>query len=190
MSNQISRIVEDICDYYDKGLSYIDEYTYGSGELSSAMGLLYQNTAIYAIRKINPHAVCKHNDYITKWSKSGRYYNDRLQVDLHVYLKGELKFLLESKTYFDSSHIKRTIVDFNEIRSVVGNIPAIVWSGQNAMSRNAEGYFREDCDFDYYVINQTKKRNSSYPPHRTKDPLDKNVIMSFLCRVNQILNGA
>ena len=185
---EITDIIKDANKFYTETLDRIDFY-YSSGELSSAMGQLYQNLAIKIIKMIDPSVSCKHNDYITKWSKSGKYHIDNLQVDLHVYKDNKLKFILESKTYFDTAHIKRTTVDFNEIRSAVGNIPAIVWSGQNGMSEKAEGYYREECEFDYFVINQTKKRRSTRPVFETKDPLDNEVLSKFIKRVNKILRG-
>tara|TARA_R110002096_G_scaffold224498_2_gene413817 strand:- start:77 stop:622 length:546 start_codon:yes stop_codon:yes gene_type:complete len=173
--------MENIIDFYNKevsSLSYLRESS-GQGAVRNAIGDIYQELAKKLILSVDPNLTCKHNDFLTKYSPSGKYKVDNLQVDLHVYRDEKLLFILESKTYLDVCYLKRAVEDFNEIREIVGNVPAIIWSGQNALADNAFGYYNECYDFETFYCNVMKKRNSSRPIYKTCDPLDVNVLGEF-----------
>jgi hypothetical protein len=180
---------ENVIGYYNstvKNFSRLYEEN-GQGAVRSAIGDLYQNVAEKLITGLDPSLVCKHNDFLSKYSKSGKYRVDNMQVDLHVYRGTELLFILESKTYLDACYLKRAVEDFREIRDVVGNIPAIVFSGQNAVSDNTYGYYTEEYDFETFYVNSTKKRSSKTPIYKTCDPLDLTELERFIEYVSSII---
>ena len=181
--------MQSIIDFYNKevGSLYSLMESAGQGAVRNAIGQIYQDVAEKLILFVDPNLKCKHNDFLTKYSPSGKYKVDNLQVDLHVYRDEELLFILESKTYLDVCYLKRAVEDFNEIRNIVGNVPAILWSGQNALSDNAFGYYNECYDFETFYCNVTKKRNSSRPIYKTCDPLDVDVLERFKKYVTSII---
>ena len=181
--------MKNIIEFYNKEvgkLSVLRESD-GQGAVRNAIGQIYQDVAEKLILSVDSSLVCKHNDYLTKLSPSGQFKVDNLQVDLHVYRGDKLLFLLESKTYLDVCYLKRAVEDFNEIREIVGNIPAIIWSGQNAVADNAFGYYNEIYNFETFYCNVTKKRSSSRPIYKSCDPLDVHVLESFKEYVSSII---
>jgi len=182
-------VMKDIIDFYNKNVSDLSDLmeSAGQGAVRNAIGQIYQDVAEKLILSVDPNLMCKHNDYLTKYSPSGKYKVDNLQVDLHVYRGEKLLFILESKTYLDVCYLKRAVEDFTEIREVVGNVPAIIWSGQNAVADNAFGYYDECYDFETFYCNVTKKRSSSRPIYKTCDPLDVNVLGEFISHVSSII---
>lgn len=181
--------MQGVVDFYNKEVSSLSSLmeSDGQGAVRNAIGQLYQDVAEKLILSVDPNLMCKHNDFLTKYSPSGKYKVENLQVDLHVYRDEELLFILESKTYLDVCYLKRAVEDFNEIREVVGNVPAIIWSGQNALSEDSFGYYDECYDFETFYCNVTKKRNSSRPIYKTCDPLDVNVLEKFKDYVASII---
>lgn len=126
--------MDNIIEYYNTEVAKLKEkrLTEGQGAVRDGIGNIYQNVAQMLIESVDPTLVCKHNDYLTKYSPSGKFKVDNIQVDLHVYKDDKLIFILESKTYLDACFLKRAVEDFREIRGIVGDIPAIIWAGQNA----------------------------------------------------------
>ena len=180
---------ESVISFYDekvKGLNSLFENR-GQGAVRSATGKLFETLAEIIITEIDPSLKCKHNDYLTKHSKSGKYKLEKLQVDLHVYRDDELLFILESKTYLDACYLKRAVEDFREIRDIVGEVPAIIFSGQNAVGYNTYGYYNEEYDFETFYINLTKSRSSEKPLYKTRDPLDKVELEIFVDHVRSII---
>ena len=181
--------MENIIDFYNKevsSLSYLRE-SGGQGAVRNAIGEIYQELAKKLILSVDPNLTCKHNDFLTKYSPSGKYKVHNLQVDLHVYRDEKLLFILESKTYLDVCYLKRAVEDFNEIKEVAGNVPAILWSGQNALADNSFGYYDECYDFETFFCNVTKKRNSNNPIYKTCDPLDEKELRRFCDYVKKII---
>ena len=181
--------MKDIIDFYNKNVSGLFDLweSNGQGAVRNAIGQIYQDVAEKLILSVDPNLICKHNDFLTKYSPSRKYKVDNLQVDLHVYRDEKLLFILESKTYLDVCYLKRAVEDFNEIKEVVGNVPAIIWSGQNALADNAFGYYDECYDFETFYCNVTKKRNSCRPIYKTCDPLDVTVLGDFKDYVASII---
>ena len=181
--------MDNIIEYYNTEVAKLKEkrLTEGQGAVRDGIGNIYQNVAQMLIESVDPTLVCKHNDYLTKYSPSGKFKVDNIQVDLHVYKDDKLIFILESKTYLDACFLKRAVEDFREIRGIVGDIPAIIWAGQNAVAPNTFGYYDEICEFETFFCNQTKKRDSKNPIYKTCDPLDENVLKKFKKCIDNIL---
>ena len=179
----------DIINYYNTEIRPINSLreSAGQGAVRGAVGQLYQDIAEKLILDVDPSLTCKHNDYFTLHAPSGRYSIDKLQVDLHVYRDDVLLFILESKTYLDKCYLVRALEDFRDIRSIKGNIPAIVWAGQNAVNENTFGYYNEVNDFETFFCNVTKQRNANMPVFETCDPLDEQTIEEFKNYVRTII---
>ena len=181
--------MKNIINFYNKKVRTLKSLreSSGQGAVRDAIGQLYQGIAEKLILSVDPTLACKHNDFLTKYSPSGKYKIENVQVDLHVYRDEKLLFILESKTYLDACYLKRAVEDFKEIRGIVGNVPAIIWSGQNAIADNTFGYLNECCDFETFYCNVTKKRSSSKAIYKSCDPLDVNVLEDFQTYVASII---
>lgn len=182
--------IQDVMDYYDEEVTSLVHLReeYGQGAVRNAIGQLFQDIAEKLILSVDDTLVCKHNDYLTKYSPSGKYKVDNVQVDLHVYRGDKLLFILESKTYLDACFLKRAVEDFREIREIVGDVPAIIWSGQNAVGENTSGYYNEVCEFETFFCNVTKKRDSKNPIYKVRDSLDENELKRFVTHVRDIIS--
>jgi len=182
-------IMKDIINYYNTEVKKLGSLykKKGQGAVRGKIGQLFQDVAEKLILSVDPNLICKHNDFLTKYSPSQKYKVDNLQVDLHVYRDEKLLFILESKTYLDVCYLKRAVEDFNEIKEVAGNVPAILWSGQNALADNSFGYYDECYDFETFFCNVTKKRNSNNPIYKTCDPLDEKELRRFCNYVKKII---
>lgn len=181
--------INEIKEYYNtevEKLAALKESD-GEGAVRGATGRLYQDIAELLILSVDPSLKCKHNDFLIKYSKSGKYKVKNIQVDLHVYREDTMLFILESKTYLDSCYLKRSIADFREVREIVGDVPAILWSGQNAVSDETFGFWNEECDFETFYCNSTKKRVATLPTYKTCDPLDIVVLEKFVKYVRSII---
>ena len=178
--------------YYNKHVAVLNE-TYlkeGQGSLRSSVGELYEGLCFEILNKIDPSLKILKNDYLTLHSKSGKNKLDRIQVDWHVYKGNKLILIIECKTWLDVCYLKRAIDDFETIRKIEihKNVPAIVFAGQDAVSPDAWGYYREEYDFEPFFVNKTKKRNSNKPIYKTCDPLDVEEIGRFENYVRKIIS--
>jgi hypothetical protein len=164
---------------------YLSEQNAG-GKMRASMGDLYEDVAQAVIYAVDPTVVCKHNDYIMIESKGGKHYK-RTQVDIHAYKDGELAFIVEGKTYIDSSMLDRACSEFDKIRRVYPGIPAAVFSGQDATDPDSAAWFADECDHQVFIVNTTKQRSSSAPIFQTADPLDTVALQQFAAWVAQCL---
>jgi hypothetical protein len=181
--------MKDIINYYNIEVKKLGNLykKKGQGAVRGKIGQLFQDVAKKLIILVDPSLTCKHNDYLTKTSPTGKFKVTNLQVDLHIYRDEKLLFILESKTYLDVSYLKRALEDFREIREITGDVPAIVWSGQDAVSKNAFGYYNEIYNFETFFCNVTKKRNPKNPIYKTCDPLDEKELRRFCNYVKEII---
>ena len=85
------------------------------------------------------------SDHLTKriFYKGKTYVNDKIQVDRHVWFKGERIAFIENKTYLDSCYYDRALADFKKIcqamlqdRKDPSNCLFIVFAGQKAALEN------------------------------------------------------
>jgi len=181
--------MNEIIEWYNNEVSTLASLreSDGQGAVRDGIGKIYETLAQKLINDVDPTLECKHNDYLTKYSKSGKYKVDNVQVDLHVYRGEELLFILESKTYLDACFLKRAVEDFREIRGIVGDVPAILFAGQDAVSENTFGFYDEECEFETFFVNTTKKRSSARPIFKTRDPLDEEVLINFKNHVAKLV---
>jgi hypothetical protein len=181
--------IANIINWYNNRITEMDSLyeSEGQGKARDRMGQLYQDLAEKLILDVDPSLTCKHNDYFTLHAPSGKYSIDKLQVDLHVYRNDVLLFILESKTWLDKCYLVRALSDFEDIRKIKGNIPAIVWAGQDAVAKNAVGYYNEIYNFETFICNVTKRRNAKNPVYKTCDPLDEEVLGNFQKYVRTII---
>ena len=164
---------------------YLSEQNAG-GKMRASMGDLYEDIAQAVIYAVDPSIVCKHNDYIMIESKGGKHYK-RTQVDIHAYKDGELAFIVEGKTYIDSSMLDRACSEFDKIRRVYPGIPAAVFSGQDATDPDSAAWFADETEHSVFIVNQTKQRSSSAPIFQTADPLDTDALQAFAQWVSDCL---
>lgn len=183
------KTIKDIINYYDTEVKKLGSLykKKGQGAVRAKIGQIFQDIAEQLILYVDPGLTCKHNDYLTKISPTGKFKVMNLQVDLHIYRGEKLLFILESKTYLDASYLKRALEDFREIREIVDDIPAIIWAGQESVSKDAFGYYNEIYDFETFFCNITKKRKSKNPIYKTCDPLDKKELRRFCNYVREII---
>jgi hypothetical protein len=158
----------------------------GGGKMRGAMGDLYETIAQAVIYAVDPSIVCKHNDYILVESKGGNH-TKRTQVDLHCYMDGELAFIVEGKTYIDSSMLDRACSEFDKIRRVYPDMPAAVFSGQDATDPDSAAWFADETEHSIFIVNSTKTRRSDAPVFQTADPLDEQALQQFAQWVAAVL---
>jgi hypothetical protein len=176
--------------YYNKHVAVLNEIYLkeGQGAVRSSVGELYEGLCFQILNKIDPSLKILKNDYLTLRSKCQKYKLDNIQVDWHVYKDNKLILIIECKTYLDVCYLKRAIDDFETIRKIKKNVPAIVFAGQNAVGKNAWGFYKEEYDFESFFVNTTKNRNSSKPIYKTCDPLDVEEIGRFENYVRKIIS--
>ena len=131
----------------------------------------------------------------------------QIQVDRHVFSRGNRICFIENKTYLDSCYYDRALADFRKIAQSLaqhGQDPAdckyIVFAGQNAASYDT--LFTYEADFWNDTKNLTKnpdgletktffflqgKRNSKTPLYKVKHPLDFDQIRNFVFFILDLL---
>lgn len=157
------------------------------GKMRGSVGKLYEDVAQGIVYSVDPSLVVKHNDYILIESRGGQYYK-KVQVDLHVYKDDELVCIIECKTYLDSSMLDRACSEFDKIRRVYPNVPAAVFTGQFDVKEETYSWFKDECEFETFVVNETKQRDSNNPIYKTCDPLDYTVMQEFADWVRTAVN--
>ena len=158
----------------------------GGGKMRGAMVDLYAAISQAVIYAVDPSIVCKHNDYILVESKGGNH-TKRTQVDLNCYMDGELAFIVEGKTYIDSSMLDRACSEFDKIRRVYPDMPAAVFSGQDATDPDSAAWFADETEHSIFIVNSTKTRRSDAPVFQTADPLDEQALQQFAQWVAAVL---
>jgi len=166
---------------------YVAESNAG-GKMRASMGDLYETIAQAVIYAVDPSIVCKHNDYIMIESRGGNHIK-RTQVDIHAYKDGELAFIVEGKTYIDSSMLDRACSEFDKIRRVYPGIPAAIFSGQDATDPDSAAWFADETDHQVFIVNSTKQRSSKAPIFETADPLDMMALQQFAQWVSDCLDN-
>ena len=186
-----SKMKIDLCvEYYEQTVSkLLAEYQQqGQGVTRNSCGEMYERLAKMLMLSADDTLDIRKNDYMTIKSDSGLYSLNNVQVDWHVYKDNDLKLIVECKTYLDVCYLKRAVDDFETIRKKYPNVPAVIFTGQNAVGKNAWGYYNEMYDFETFVVNQTKKRSSKNPIYKTKDNLDLVEVNNFVNHVKGLLN--
>tara|TARA_Y100000592_G_C5479151_1_gene324254 strand:- start:1735 stop:2304 length:570 start_codon:yes stop_codon:yes gene_type:complete len=149
------------------------------GAVRGGCGRLYEEITTMIINEVSPNLIVKQRDNLI--AEAGGYVNDGIQVDLHVYDKDEAKFVVECKSYLDSSMLKRAIMDFYEVKKVLGDCPRIISTGQLSIKEATLNYHRElakefEVPFEVFVLNSNKFRRKGQSVATTLDPLDKNAL--------------
>jgi len=149
------------------------------GAIRGGSGKLYEEIPTMIINEINPNLIVKQRDNLI--AEAGGYVNDGIQVDLHVYEKDKIKFVVECKSYIDSSMLKRAIIDFYEVKKVLGDCPRIISTGQLAIKEATLNYHKElakefGVPFELFVLNSNKFRRKGQSVTKTLDPLDRNAL--------------
>ena len=167
------------------------------GEVRAIMGSLFETIAYQICMLVNPNLVILHNDYktLTLEDKDGNIFTNDVQVDHHVYLRGELVLVIECKTYLDKSMLTRAIKEFEGIRNdhaITSNkvLPCAILTGQNSVNKNRLGYANCEQPFDLFLLNSTEKRSSKKPIYQTFDPLDVNKCQRFADYIYNIVGNS
>ena len=183
---------QSVIDHYTRSVAPLNEQYKNTlnagGKMRGTVGKLYEDIAQGIVYSVDPTLEVKHNDYILIESRGGQYYK-KVQVDLHVYKDGELVCVIECKTYLDSSMLDRACSEFDKIRRVYPNIPAAVFTGQFDVKHETYDWFKDECEFETFVVNQTKQRDSNNPIYKTCDPLDTQSLHSFADWVRNCVNA-
>jgi hypothetical protein len=85
--------------------------------------------------------------------------------------------------------LSRAVSDINDIRKVHPNVPAIIFCGQRHISEDSLNYYKEECDFEYFFVNEDKKRSSKTPLYKTCNALDNHEIQRVCEHINFLLSG-
>ena len=183
---------ESVIAHYEQSVAPLNEqYTNtlnAGGKMRGTVGKLYEDIAQGIVYSVDPTLEVKHNDYILIESKGGHHYK-KVQVDLHVYKDGELVCVIECKTYLDSSMLDRACSEFDKIRRVYPNVPAAVFTGQFDVKEETYAWFKDECEFQTFIVNQTKQRDSNNPIYKSCDPLDQRVMQDFADWVRNCVNA-
>ena len=183
---------DSVIAHYEQSVAPLNEqYTNtlnAGGKMRGTVGKLYEDIAQGIVYSVDPTLVVKHNDYILIESKGGHHYK-KVQVDLHVYKDGELVCVIECKTYLDSSMLDRACSEFDKIRRVYPNVPAAVFTGQFDVKEETYAWFKDECEFQTFIVNQTKQRDSNNPIYKSCDPLDQRVMQDFADWVSNCVNA-
>lgn len=181
---------KNINKFYTDGVALLhEEYlSNGQGAVRDAVGKLYENLCYKIVNEVDPSLKILKNDYLSLYSKSRKFKLDNIQVDWHVYKDNKLVLIIECKTYLDVCYLKRAIDDFETIRKIKPDVPAIIFAGQDAVGKDTWGYYREEYEFDTFFVNQSKKRSSSKPIFKTQDPLDLTELERFAAHVRKIVS--
>lgn len=173
--------LKEIIEFYNAEIRSISKkyHKLGQGATRDLMGKLYQNLCLKIIQSIDPSLEVRQNDYLTLKSKSKKFFLNNIQVDWHVYRDNNLLMIIECKTYLDACYLKRAIDDFETIRKIKKSVPAVVFSGQNAVGKNAWGFYNDEYKFDSFFVN-TQKRRSGNPVYKSCDPLDEKELRRFI----------
>lgn len=147
----------------------------GGGKARNKSGLIYENLTLKTAATVGFDP--KKNDYKkSKKTKSGKQIKN-LQVDWHCYKEGELKKLIECKTYLDSCYLKRFIDDALDLHlspEVPDDVEFAILAGQNACGIDAYEYNLEKFEeltgkeIKVFFVNPQFKRNSKKPIYKTE----------------------
>jgi hypothetical protein len=148
--------------YYDDNNKAMNFYT----------GDVYHKLFYEVAKKANPDLVLKHNDYFVIPNENGKYKLTNIQVDWHCYLNNKLVFICECKTFLSRGHLSVAVNDFRLIRRIYPNIPAIIFSGQKSLTNDSLFFYKEECDFEYFFVNENKKRSQRNPLFKVHNMLD------------------
>lgn len=148
------------------------------GKMRGTVGKLYETIAYQIVKMVDPALELKKNDYVRVPSVSGKFFI-KTQVDWHVYKNGVLILIIEGKTYLEKSMLGRACTEFANIRRVHPDVKACVFTGQYDVAEESANWFADECEFEVFVVNQTKTRRSDFPIYQTKDSLDVNALQEF-----------
>lgn len=141
----------------------------GGGAARHSSGLLYENLIKRTCESLSLEP--RKNDYKKTEEIDGTSL-DRLQVDWHVYLKGLMRKALESKTYLDTTKLKKVVMDFIELTNspeVPKDVEYAIVSGQNTCSESSLLYYPSlfksltGKEMKIFFLNPTKRRNGGRP---------------------------
>jgi len=166
----------------------------GARACAAASGDVFENL-IDDLISLNPDYKSLKNDYLTV-ELDGNVM-DNVQVDRHIRRVSDncLRAVIESKTYLDSPFCKRAVVDFIEVCSsnqVDANTQLVVFAGQSCISQKTLNYYQAFCkkytgrNFNLFLVNEEKKRNSKKPIYKHKFTLDEQEIVRFNNFINSL----
>lgn len=184
--------IEYIKDFYTSEVKKLSEIylSEGEGSTRNETGILFQNLFFEIAKKVEPKLVLKQNDFLTVHSKSGKYTLSNIQVDWHGYMHDEMVFVCECKAHLDRPFLSRAVTDISNIRKAHSNIPAIIFCGQSHISYDSLNYYKEECDFEYFFVNQEKTRSSDRPLYKTQDPLDMDEIENVYNHIKFLIESS
>lgn len=171
----------NIVENYNKKVSILQQVheQQGQGAVRDATGDLFEDIACNLIKLANPAAQALKNDYKTIVSKSGHTL-DNLQVDRHIYVNHQLKMFVECKTYLDACFLKRAVEDFKMLLRVHPQAKCVIITGQDACSTQSMNFYKDELDFEVFILNVDKKRSSTKPLWKVYNSLDSSEMSRFV----------
>mgnify|MGYP001321293800 CR=1 FL=1 len=157
---------------------------------AAASGEVFEQLVDDVVRK-HPNLLSLKNDYLTVECDGFKMNN--VQVDRHIrdYViggSGNIRSVIECKTYLDACYCKRAVLDFIEIAEsseVDDTVDFVIVCGQLTIAKDTLAYYQAFCkkhtgrNFQLFVLNDEKKRNSKRPLYKEKFTLDSQELGRF-----------
>ena len=157
---------------------------------AAASGEVFEQLVDDVVRK-HPNLLSLKNDYLTVECDGFKMNN--VQVDRHIrdYViggSGNIRSVIECKTYLDACYCKRAVLDFIEIAEsseVDDTVDFVIVCGQLTIAKDTLAYYQAFCkkhtgrNFQLFVLNGEKKRNSKRPLYKEKFTLDSQELGRF-----------
>ena len=169
--SNLSMIFSQIVKTYEKEVDNLPRVhrDLGGGAARNSSGLVYENLIKRTCESLSLEP--RKNDYKRTEEIAGTYLN-RLQVDWHVYSQGTMKKAIESKTYLDTTRLKKSMMDFIELTNspeVPNDVEYAIVAGQNTCSEGALLYYPSlfesltGKEMKIFFLNPNCKRSGERP---------------------------
>jgi hypothetical protein len=104
-----------------------------------------------------------------------------MQVDRHIYIDGELRCVIECKTYLDRSMMIRANDDIGRIKKYKDGVKGYIFSLENAVASDAERFIREEGILDgvFYLTHGKRSPIKQVWLDEHYKELDISILQSF-----------
>ena len=179
--------MEEIINNYDFTLDLCHtHYTNGDmGMVRSTMGTMVENWVTVIFNHINSQFNNRgeirkgESDRITITNQYGTSIG--MQVDKHIYIDGELKCVVECKSYLDRSMMIRANDDIGRIKKYKEGVKGYIFSLENAVASKAQLFIEQEGILDgvFYLTHGKRSPIKQIWLSEHYKPLDINVLQSF-----------
>ena len=176
-----------IINNYNINLSLCQtHYTNGNmGMVRSTMGSMVEDWTTMIFNHINSEFNNRgeirkgESDRITITNQYGTSIG--MQVDKHIYIDGELKCVVECKSYLDRSMMIRANDDIGRIKKYKEGVKGYIFSLENAVASKAQLFIEQEGILDgvFYITSGKRSPIKQVWLSENYKPLDINVLESF-----------